>query len=190
MAIQFKDYNGNPITFEHTHVVTDTINSAGTTAIVTTTQDGFMNTTDKSNLDIIENQILFMNDKIKQAVYIKPVTPADVALTFNDSTSKLQVDVYNGSATEAIIANVSAKKIGTLTYSWTATWYYKGPNWDASDVIGTGYFANIKTNTITAANINSVGYQPYSLMQGTVTITNTVETLSSRITKSFEIYYY
>lgn len=191
MAPRFVDYYGNTVTFDndHTHVVEDTINTSGTTAVVTSSTDGFFSTTDKLNLNTVENQILLMADKIKQAVYIKPISPSDVALTFNSSTSNLMSQVYDGTASDGLVVNVSAKEIGTLTYSWNGTWYYKGPNWEYNDIIQSGLFSNIKSNTISASVITNLGSQPYSVIEGTVTITNTVETMSSRITESFSIYF-
>ena len=195
MTFRFVDYYGKPVSFDndHIHVVEDTINTSGTTAVATSTTDGFFSNSDKVNLNTIENQILLMSDKIKQAVYIKPVSQEDVNLSINRDTSVLMSQVYYaGQVSNGLNVDVTAKTIGTLSYHWEATWYYKGPNWDYNDPMSFGYFLDVTGNTISLdylINLTNNEYQPYSVLEGTVTITNTVEDKSSTITESFFIYF-
>lgn len=197
MAI-FKDYNGNPIIFDHVHVVEDTVNSSGSTAIATTSEDGFISNTDMTNLDNLETQILDMSDKIKQALYIKQYTQEEINLTFVDSTSNLMTMVYLMNFTDVqvsneIVANVKADAIGTLTYKWNASRIYTGPDGSYNDVLGTGYFSDVTGNTISASyltNLVNKSFQPYSEMRGTVTITNSLQDKTSTITKNFNIYFF
>lgn len=193
----FKDYYGNPIEFDHVHVVGDTKNASGTIAVATQTTDGFMNTTDKNNLNTVENEILFMIDKVKQGLFTPPITQEEVNLTTDYNTSILSSMVYNMngeySVDSPIVINVTAQKIGTLTYSWTAKWIYYGPNWDYRDELGSGYFSSNKTNTLSTATILAQAkssWQNNSAMEGTITITNKLEDKTSTITEQFSIFYF
>ena len=69
---RFKDYNGNTIIVDsHKHSVTDTV-ANGSTAIVSTTQDGFMSKTIKTNLDNMNTKVAAAKTKIKDIVFIYP----------------------------------------------------------------------------------------------------------------------
>ena len=69
---RFKDYNGNTIIVDsHKHSVTDTV-ANGSTAIVSTTQDGFMSKTIKTNLDNMNTKVAAAKTKIKDVVFIYP----------------------------------------------------------------------------------------------------------------------
>lgn len=67
---KLKNYNGQDIPFPHTHQVEDTINSAGTTALATTTEAGFMRKSDKKTLDDNEARIASLEEEIKNIEFI------------------------------------------------------------------------------------------------------------------------
>lgn len=71
MAI-FKDYNGNPIEIPiHTHAVSDTKNSSGTTALASTTTDGFMTKEYKTKLDTLKTKSSTLHEKLKSGMFIE-----------------------------------------------------------------------------------------------------------------------
>lgn len=66
----FKDYYGNPIIIPaHTHVTTDTLNDQNTIALATSTEDGFMSSEYKTNLNTLETDINEINEMLKSVVY-------------------------------------------------------------------------------------------------------------------------
>ena len=71
MAIQFKDYNGNPIEVPtHTHIISDTQKNQ-TTAFVSTSNAGFVRKEDINKLNYLKDQADFIEEKMKDIVYIK-----------------------------------------------------------------------------------------------------------------------
>lgn len=85
---KFKIYDGTAIEMPtHTHLVSDTVNAQGTTAIATTTSDGFMSKTDKVTLDTMNVDIADIEEKLKYAVYLN-VTQEDVNLVLDSANSK------------------------------------------------------------------------------------------------------
>lgn len=191
---RFKTYDGTIIEMpSHTHTVSDTVNSKGSIALATTSEDGFMSKEDKVSLNSLDADITSIEEKLKYAIYLD-VTQEDINLQFDSTNSNLTVYVSNNSGTwEAngdIIVAVTAKAIGTLKYNWTASWYYHGPNYTENDLIGSGYFTDTKNSILGRDKINAFANknsQSYSHMTGTVTITNTVYGRTSMITKNFTI---
>ena len=194
MAKQFKTYDGTIIEMpSHKHSVSDTVNAQGSTAIATQSVDGFMSKTDKATLDTMNTDIADIEEKLKYAVYLN-VTQEDINLVLDSSGSKQNSTVYNNNGTvtvsDDIVISARANAIGTLTYAWTATWIYHGPNWTENEVIGTGYFTSNKTNTLSKATIKQFAtsnQQPNSHMNGTVTVTNTVYGKTSTLAMNFTV---
>lgn len=80
----FKDYSGNTINVDpHKHSVTETLNSKGTTAFATTTEDGFMTKTDKVTLNNLNTKVASAKVKIKDIVYLYPSITLLDGPTFN-----------------------------------------------------------------------------------------------------------
>lgn len=70
---RFKDYNNNTIIIDpHKHSISDTINDKGSTAIVTTSTDGFMSKTDKTTLIDINTRVNTAKSKIQSMIYLYP----------------------------------------------------------------------------------------------------------------------
>lgn len=152
-----------------------------------------MSKTDKATLDAMNVDIADIEEKLKYAVYLS-VTQEDINLVLDSANSRQNSIARNNSGTvdvdNDIVVAVKANAIGTLTYSWTATWIYHGANWTENDVIGTGYFTSNKTNTLSKATIKQFAasnQQPNSHMNGTVTVTNTVYGKTSTLKMNFTI---
>ena len=115
---RFKDYNGNTIIVDsHKHSVTDTV-SNGSTAIVSTTQDGFMSKTIKTNLYNMNTKVAAAKTKIKDIVFIYP---SITLLTGSEFLSALTTVGPNATSVVFITTAVPANKKDTARVVSTTT---------------------------------------------------------------------
>lgn len=167
----FKDYYGNPVEFPiHIHEVSDTQRD-GLTAIANSTNDGFMDNTDKAALTKVETDLIALEDKVKTAIFIKyrPATLID-GPSFNTA-----IKTIGPTATKVVFTTdvITSDKIPTATLVSTpeskhkAYMYLDGTTvYIASDEIHVTMFTNPNAsrmfydyNTITSIdfkNINTV----------------------------------
>lgn len=67
----FKKYDGTPIEIPiHTHVIHDTLNANNKLALATTTEDGFMTSVYKNNIDSMMARVIDINKRLENAEFI------------------------------------------------------------------------------------------------------------------------